>query len=162
MSRFTIHPAAEQDIALILKLITELARYEKMESYVNATEQSLHDSLFVKKTANALILEHDKNPIGYAIYFYNFSSFEGRAGLYVEDIYIRPQYRKNGYGKKVFAYLADVACKNNCARMEWVCLDWNAPSLEFYQKLGTTTHSEWIIHRLKGEHIENLAAYCAE
>lgn len=157
MNHFAIRPATEQDTALLLKLILELAQYEKLESNVNATEQSLQDSLFVKKAAHALILEYDAKPIGYALYFYNFSSFEGRPGLYVEDVYVAPEYRKKGYGKKVFAYLAKLARENNCARMEWVCLDWNTPSLAFYNSLGTTTHSEWIIHRLRGEHIENLA-----
>lgn len=157
MNRFSIRPATEQDAALILEMIIGLARYEKRETSVHATEQTLRRSLFEKKAANALILEHDGTPIGYVIYFYNFSTFEGRPGLYVEDVYVSPEYRAKGYGTAVFEYLAHVARNEGCARMEWTCLDWNTPSHRFYHGLGATTHPSWIIHRLDGEALDRLA-----
>ncbi len=157
MSHFSIRPATEQDTALILHYILELARYEQREKSVKATEQTIHDSLFVKKAANGLILESEDAPVGYAVYFYNFSTFEGRPGLYLEDVYVDPAYRGKGYGKAVFQYLANLARENGCARMEWTCLDWNTPSHQFYHGLGASTHPSWIIHRLKEEQIDALA-----
>ena len=157
MSHFSIRPATQQDTPLILHFILELARYEQREKSVKATEQTLNDSLFVKKAANALILESEGVPIGYAVYFYNFSTFEGRPGLYLEDVYVDPAHRGKGYGKAVFEYLANLSQENGCARMEWTCLDWNTPSHRFYHGLGATTHPSWIIHRLKSEQIDALA-----
>ncbi|MFA9380554.1 MAG: N-acetyltransferase family protein [Acetanaerobacterium sp.] len=157
MDNYILRPATENDIPLILHFILELARYEKREDNVKATVQSLHDALFVKKTAHALIPELNGEPIGYAVYFYNFSTFEGRQGLYVEDVYINPEQRGRGFGKAVFVHLAQLASQNDCARMEWTCLDWNTPSHRFYQSLGASTHPSWIIHRLSGDRLDALA-----
>ena len=147
-SSLAIREANAEDAPLILKMIKELAVYEDMLDCVQATEEIVYDSLFVRKKANALIVEYDSRAIGYVIYFYNFSTFTGRPGLYVEDIYIIPEMRKNGFGKYIFRYLADIARKENCARMEWACLDWNESSIRFYKGMGAIDMNEWTVYRL--------------
>ena len=147
-SSLAIREANAEDAPLILKMIKELAVYENMLDCVRATEVIVHDSLFVRKKANALIVEYGSRAIGYVIYFYNFSTFTGRPGLYVEDIYIIPEMRKNGFGKYIFRYLADIARKENCARMEWACLDWNESSIRFYKGMGAIDMNEWTVYRL--------------
>ncbi len=157
MSVFTIRKAVPEDAGLIYRFIMELAVYEKMEDCVACNEQILHDSLFVRNAAKALIAEEDGNPVGYAIYFNNFSTFTGKPGLYLEDIYVTPSVRGKGYGKALFNHLAKVAEETDCARMEWACLDWNAPSLKFYKSLGAQSMPSWILHRLTDDGIHNLA-----
>lgn len=147
-SSLAIREANAEDAPLILKMIKELAVYEDMLDCVQATEEIVYDSLFVRKKANALIVEYDSRAIGYVIYFYNFSTFTGKPGLYVEDIYIIPEMRKNGFGKYIFRYLADIAQRENCARMEWACLDWNESSIRFYKGMGAIDMNEWTVYRL--------------
>lgn len=154
---FKLRPATEEDIGIIYELIRELAVYEKMEDKVITTQETLKDSLFKRKVAETLIAEVDGLPAGYAIYFYNFSSFIGKPGLYLEDIYIRPDYRGRGYGKKTLSYLADLAIKKDCWGMEWTCLDWNEPSIRFYESIGAVHHQGWRIYRLRDKALLEMA-----
>jgi GNAT superfamily N-acetyltransferase len=154
---FALRFAEEKDITIIYDLIKELAVYEKMEDRVIATTEVLKESIFDRKVAEVIIAELDGTPVGYAMYFYNFSSFIGKPGLYLEDIFIRPEYRGRGFGKKVLAHLADLAVKRNCWGMEWTCLDWNEPSINFYESIGAVQNEGWRIYRLKGEALFNLS-----
>jgi GNAT superfamily N-acetyltransferase len=154
----TIRPATASDTRLILELIKELASYEKLAHEVVADESTLHASLFSENSnAHALIAEEDSKPIGFALYFYNFSTFLGRKGLYLEDLYIRPDYRGRGYGRQVLRYLAKQAVVENCGRMEWWVLDWNEPSIHFYKSLGAVPMDEWTVFRLDEEKLKALA-----
>lgn len=146
---FTIRKAERTDMPTVMSLIRELAEYEKMTDQVSATAETLEASIFDRNEACALVLEEDGEAIGYAIYCFNFSTFKGRAGLYLEDIYIRPQNRGNGYGTQVFEYLKNTAKELGCPRMDWVCLDWNEPSLKFYKGMGAKALCEWVIHRIE-------------
>ncbi len=154
---FNVRDAERQDVRVILDLIIELAAYEKMEHLVTATEEILENSLFQQKVAKALIAEYDGVPIGYAIYFYNFSTFTGKAGIYLEDLYVKSEYRGKGYGKALLAEVAAVASKEGCPRLEWSCLNWNKPSIEFYESLNARHMDEWRTYRLTGEDIGRLA-----
>lgn len=144
---FKIRQAKREDTPLILQFIKELAEYEKMSDDVVATEEILEESLFDKKTAEVIFGEYNGKAVGFALYFHNFSTFVGRPGLYLEDIFIRPEARGKGFGKTIFSYLAKVAKERNCGRMEWVCLDWNTPSIEFYKNIGAIPMDEWTIYR---------------
>ncbi len=154
---FNVRDAERQDVKVILDLIIELAAYEKMAHLVTATEEILENSLFRQKVAKALIAEYDGVPIGYAIYFYNFSTFTGKAGIYLEDLYVKSEYRGKGYGKALLAEVAAVASKEGCPRLEWSCLNWNKPSIEFYESLNARHMDEWRTYRLTGEDIGRLA-----
>lgn len=157
MAKFTFRKAEEKDIPEILYFIHQIAVYEKLEKQVKASEASLHKWMFERKVAECLFLVEDGKDIGYALYFFNFSTFEGRGGLYLEDLYILPEYRHKGYGKKTFRKLALIAKENGCGRMEWVCIDWNTPSQKFYESLGVTAKKEWILYRLEEKDIERIA-----
>lgn len=146
-----------EDTGLILDLIKEIATYEKMLDQVVATEESLKESIFNKKEAEVLLVELNKEVIGYVLYFFNYSTFIGRGGFYLEDIYIKEQYRKNGYGKAIFKVLGKIAYENGCERMEWACLNWNKPSIEFYKSLGAVGMDEWTVYRLTRDKIKTLA-----
>lgn len=146
-----------EDTGLILDLIKEIAIYEKMLDQVVATEESLKESIFNKKEAEVLLVELNKEVIGYVLYFFNYSTFIGRGGFYLEDIYIKEQYRKNGYGKAIFKVLGKIAYENGCKRMEWACLNWNKPSIEFYKSLGAVGMDEWTVYRLTRDKIKALA-----
>jgi len=148
--------ATEQDIPVILDFIKQIAIYEKMLDKVSATEESLKESIFDNNRAEALLIEFNNEVIGYIIYFFNFSTFVGREGLYLEDLYIKPEYRGNGIGKKSFELLVNIAKENKCERLEWTCLDWNEPSLKFYKSIGAKQMNEWIIHRLDKEAIDKI------
>lgn len=150
--------AVPEDVPVILAFIKELAVYEKMLDQVAATEGILNDSLFVKKAAKALIVEYGGKPVGYAIFFYNFSTFTGKPGIYLEDIYVTPAMRGKGFGKSVFRWLANHAKEQGCARMEWSCLDWNEPSRKFYRGLGAVSMDDWTVFRLTEKEIDLLAA----
>lgn len=152
-----IRYAERSDCGLILSLIKELAAYEKLESEVVATEAILEEWMFEKQKAEALIGEEDGRPVGFALFFHNFSTFLGRAGLYLEDLYIRPEYRKKGYGKAFLHKLAAVAVERGCGRLEWACLDWNQPSIDFYLSLGAKPMDEWTVYRVTGERLEQMA-----
>lgn len=152
-----LRKTTENDVKLILHFIKEIAKYEKMSDEVIATEESLRESIFKNKRAEVLIVEWDEKPIGYALYFFNFSTFNGREGLYLEDIFIYPEYRGKGIGKQIFKLLAKIAIENKCMRMEWCCLNWNKPSINFYKSMGAIAMSEWTTYRLTGEEIEKVS-----
>jgi len=152
-----IRAALAEDTPVILGLIKELAEYEKLLDQLVATEETLREWLFGKKIAGALIAELDNEPVGYALFFHNFSTFLGRAGMYLEDLYVRPSARKMGIGRKLFAAVARIARNSDCGRLEWVCLDWNKQGIDFYLSLGAKPLDDWTIYRLTGEGIDNLA-----
>jgi len=154
---FTLRPATEQDIPALYELILELATYEKILHEVKTTPEMLHNAMFVREVAHTLMAEFSGELVGYAMYFYNFSSFIGLPGLYLEDIYIRPQHRGKGFGKIALARLAQIAIENNCWGMEWTVLDWNKPSIEFYEGMGAFNRNGWLIYRLKDEPLARLA-----
>lgn len=150
--------AERQDTGKILRLILELAEYEHMTDQVVADEDTLNEWLFVKKTAEVLlILDDDGNEAGYALFFHNFSTFLGRGGIYLEDLYVRPEYRGKGYGKSALKEIARIAAERGCGRVEWMCLNWNKPSIDFYLSLGAVPLDEWTTYRLTGEALKKLA-----
>ncbi|OMH25764.1 GNAT family N-acetyltransferase [Motiliproteus sp. MSK22-1] len=152
MNNLTIRPARAEDAALILGFITELAIYEKAEHSVVATEMDIATSLFAPDaTAKALICLREDKPIGYAVYFYNYSTWLGKQGLYLEDLYITPEQRGSGAGKAMLKHLAQQAIENKCGRFEWSVLDWNEPAIQFYDSIGAKPQNEWIGYRLDGE-----------
>lgn len=153
-----IRRANEDDAATILRFIRELARYEKAEHEVKADEGSVRSSLFaMDTTAYALICEEDGRAIGYAVYFYNYSTWLGKKGLYLEDLYITPGRRGGGAGKGMLKYLAQQALAEGCGRFEWSVLDWNEPAIGFYQSIGAKPQDEWVIYRLSGEDLQSFA-----
>jgi len=153
----TFRFATEADTPLILNFIRGLAEYEKMLDLVVADEALLADQLFYKKNAEVIFALEDGVEVGFALFFHNFSTFLGRAGLYLEDLYVLPAYRGRGYGKAILQKLAAIAVERGCGRMEWWCLDWNQPSIDFYKSLGAESMDEWTVYRLTGDTLENLA-----
>ena len=153
---FTLRETSENDLSLILGFIKEIAEYEKLSHAVDATEESLKKYVFEKRRAEVLIVEKDENPIGYVVYFYNFSTFTGTSGLYLEDVFIRSEYRGMRLGKEIFKILGKLAREEGCKRMEWVCLNWNEPSKKFYKGLGAISMDEWITFRLTEDYIRKL------
>lgn len=153
---FTLRETSENDLSLILGFIKEIAEYEKLSHAVDATEESLKKYVFEKRRAEVLIVEKDENPIGYVVYFYNFSTFTGTSGLYLEDVFIRSEYRGMGLGKEIFKILGKLAREEGCKRMEWVCLNWNEPSKKFYKGLGAISMDEWITFRLTEDYIREF------
>ncbi len=156
-NQFELRFASEKDVPLILQLIRELAEYEGLLHEVVATEEILTEWLFVKKKAEVLIGEYGGQPVGYALFFHNFSTFLGRAGIYLEDLYVRPEYRGRGYGKAFFRKLAQITIERGCGRLEWWCLDWNQPSIDFYLSLGAEPMEDWTVYRLTGDTLAELA-----
>ena len=156
-NNLVIRNAKEEDVSTLLSLIKEIAEYEKMSDQVIATEETLVESIFKNNRANALILEVDNKEIGYCIYFYNFSTFIGRSGIYIEDIFIKKEYRGNGFGSEIFKFLARKAKEEGCKRIEWSCLDWNEPSIKFYKSLGAVPMDEWTVYRLTEKEIIKLS-----
>jgi len=154
---FFIRQAVREDIPLILSFIRELAQYEKLSHEVTATEEILSENLFNRKTAEVIIGESCGIPAGFALFFYNFSTFLGKPGIYIEDLYLRPQARRKGYGRLMFAYLARLAVERGCGRLEWWVLDWNEPAIGFYQSLGAIAMEDWTVQRISGEALESLA-----
>jgi GNAT superfamily N-acetyltransferase len=153
-----IVPATPADVPLILSLIRELAEYEKLEAEVVATEASLHGALFgARPGAEAVIARFCGEPAGFALYFHNFSTFLGKSGLYLEDLFVRPAYRGRSVGKSLLAHLAKVAVERGCGRFEWAVLDWNAPARRFYESLGARASAGWINYRITGEAMRRLA-----
>ena len=149
--------AKRQDVPLILKFIRELAEYEKMLDEVVADEAMLEDWLFDKEKAEVIFACLEDKEIGFALFFHNFSTFLGRAGLYLEDLYVLPEYRGNGYGKALLKKLAAIAIERQCGRLEWCCLDWNQPSIDFYLSLGAKPMSDWTTYRIAGKTLNDLA-----
>ncbi len=154
---FIIRFAEEKDINLILDFIKELADYEKLLDEVVATEDILRQSLFVRKAAEVVIAEYKGEPIGFALFFHNFSTFLGKPGIYLEDLYIRPEMRGRGYGKTLLSFLAKLGLERNCGRFEWWCIDWNEPSIEFYKSIGAEAMDEWTVYRVHGNALTELA-----
>ncbi len=154
---FVIRPTREEDCPLILSFIKELAEYEKMGDLVEATAETLRHSLFERGAARCVIGELEGEPVGFALYFYNFSTFVGKPGLYLEDLFVRPAHRGLGLGKLLLQYLANLAREEDCGRMEWFCLDWNAPSIAFYKKMGARPLDDWTVFRLDAQSLEGLA-----
>ena len=143
--------ATENDCALILEFIKALAEYEKMSDDVVATEDLLREWIFEKQKAEVIFALEDGHEVGFALFFHNFSTFVGRAGIYLEDLFVKPEYRKRGHGKALILELARIANERGCGRMEWSCLDWNQPSIDFYLSLGATPMNEWTTYRLSGD-----------
>ena len=157
MADISIRPAVPEDCSLILDFIRALADYERMADQVVATESLLQEWIFEKQKAEVLFLCENGREVGFALYFHNFSTFLGRAGLYLEDLYVLPEYRGRGYGKALLAQLAKIACDRGCGRLEWWCLDWNQPSIDFYRALGAQPMEDWTVYRLTGDTLKHLA-----
>lgn len=153
----TFRFAQESDTPLILWFIRALAEYEHLADQVVAGEATLKDQLFRRKGAEVLFALEDGKEVGFALFFHNFSTFLGRAGLYLEDLYVLPEHRGKEYGKALFRRLAAVAVERGCGRMEWWCLDWNTPSIGFYKALGAQAMEEWTVYRLTGKALDDLA-----
>jgi GNAT superfamily N-acetyltransferase len=157
-SDFIIRAATINDAAVILALIKDLAEYEHLSHEVEATEEDIRQSLFGDRpVAEALIGEHEGIPISFALFFYNFSTFLGKPGIYLEDLYVKPEYRSNGFGRRMLAHIARLAKERNCGRFEWSVLDWNEPAIRTYNRLNATPMKAWILYRLAGEALNKLA-----
>ncbi len=149
--------AGRSDVPLILRFVKELAEYEKLQDEVVADEKTLEEWLFDRQKAEVIFALEDGKEIGYALFFHNFSTFLGRAGIYLEDLYIQPEYRGRGHGKGLLKKLASIAVERGCGRLEWSCLDWNRPSIDFYLSLGAQPMSDWTVYRLAGSTLTELA-----
>ena len=158
MNKLSIRQAVAKDSALILHFIRELAIYEKAEHEVLATEDTIVETIFSSGShVNALICEQNGQPLGMAIYFYNYSTWLAKSGLYLEDLYVSPEYRGIGAGKLLLKKMAQIALENNCGRFEWSCLDWNKPSRDFYQSIGAKSQDEWVGYRMSGQTLIDFA-----
>lgn len=154
-----IRTATADDAALILRFITDLAIYEKAEHEVHTDVAGIRDSLFgAGSTTHALICEQDGVAIGFAVYFFSYSTWLGKHGIYLEDLYVAPEYRKLGAGKALLQHLAQLAVAKGCGRMEWAVLDWNTPAMEFYESFGARPKDDWISYRLTGQALLDFAA----
>jgi GNAT superfamily N-acetyltransferase len=153
-----IRIAEEDDAPAIYEMILGLAEYEKMTDEMVATEELLRENLFRKKQAAAILAEYEGEPAGYALFFYTFSTFVGKANLFLEDLYLKPEARGRGIGKALLACLAKIAVEQGCDRLEWMVLDWNEPSIRFYKQLGAQPLDEWITYRVDGDALPALAA----
>ena len=149
--------ATKKDADTILYFIKELAKYENMLDEVVATPELLQEWIFDKQKAEVIFAVVDNKEIGFALFFHNFSTFLGRSGIYLEDLFVLPEYRGKGYGKALLKHLAQIAVERKCGRLEWWCLDWNRPSIDFYLSLGAEPMSDWTTYRLTGETLKNLA-----
>ena len=149
--------ATEKDTSLILFFIRSLAEYEKMSDLVVANEELLKEWIFDKKKAEVIFALEDGVEVGFALFFHNFSTFLGRAGIYLEDLFVKPEYRGRGHGKALICELARITVERGCGRLEWSCLDWNKPSIDFYLSLGAAPLDEWTTYRLTGERLKESA-----
>ena len=157
MKNTEIRFANEKDVALILDFIKDLAVYEKMSDMVVADEALLREWIFEKKKAEVIFALENGKEVGFALFFHNFSTFLGRSGIYLEDLYVKPDYRGHGHGKALLKKLAGIACERGCGRLEFSCLDWNTPSIDFYLSLGAEQMNEWTVYRFAGESLVALA-----
>src|SRR5690349_2161592 len=156
---FRIELATERDIPVILELSKGLAEYEKLSHEVVATEEGLRDSLFgARRVAEVLIGYAGAEPVGFAVFFHNYSTFLGRLGIYLEDLFVLPEWRRRGLGSQLLHRLAQIAVERGCGRLEWAVLDWNEPAIQFYKKLGAQPMHEWTVFRVTGEALKRLAA----
>ena len=159
MPNVHIEPATGRDVPVVLRLIQGIAEYEKLSHEVFATEARLRASLFgPRPAAEAVIAYADAEPVGFAIFFHNFSTFLGQRGMYLEDLFVQPEWRKQGIGRRLMAHVAKVAVERGCGRLEWAVLDWNAPAISFYRSLGARDMDEWTVYRLTGSDLEKLAS----
>lgn len=155
---FHIRLAEPADVPLILDFIKALAEYEKLSHEVVATEAILRESLFGERRVAEVILAYEGDTaVGFALFFHNFSTFLGRPGIYLEDVYITPECRGKGYGKKLLGYLANLAVERNCGRLEWWVLDWNEPAIDFYKRIGAKPMDEWTVFRVDGDNLQKLS-----
>ena len=157
MDCFKYRYATINDVSLILEFIKELAIYEKMLDTVVATEELITDWLFNKKIAEVIFALEDNKEVGFALFFHNYSTFLGKGGIYLEDLFVKPVYRGKGYGKGLLKTLAKITIERSCGRLEWCCLNWNQPSIDFYLSLGATPMNEWTTYRLTANTLEELA-----
>lgn len=153
----TFRYANENDCSVILAFIRALADYEKMSDQVVATEELLKEWIFEKEKAEVLFVCEGEKEVGFALFFHNFSTFLGRAGIYLEDLFVLPEYRGKGYGKALLKKLAQITVERGCGRLEWACLDWNQPSIEFYRYLGAVPLDKWTTYRLTGDTLLEMA-----
>ena len=149
--------ATAQDIPIILDFIKKLAEYEKMSDDVVATEELLNEWIFQKQKAEVIFALEDGKEVGFALFFHNFSTFLGKAGIYLEDLFVLSEYRGRGHGKALLSRLAEIACERGCGRLEWSCLDWNKPSIDFYLSLGASPMEDWTVYRVTGEKLIQLS-----
>ena len=149
--------AERKDIPLILQFVKELAEYEHMGNEVVADLQTMEYWLFDQKKAEVLFALEGETEVGFALFFHNFSTFLGKAGIYLEDLFVKPEYRGKGFGKGLLTQLGKIAVERGCGRLEWWCLDWNKPSIDFYRSMGAVPMDEWTTYRISGETLENLA-----
>lgn len=149
--------ATAQDIPIILDFIKKLAEYEKMSDEVVATEELLNEWIFQKQKAEVIFALEDGKEVGFALFFHNFSTFLGKAGIYLEDLFVLSEYRGMGHGKALLSKLAEIACERGCGRLEWSCLDWNKPSIDFYLSLGASPMEDWTVYRVTGEKLIQLS-----
>lgn len=154
---FRFRYAEKEDVKLILQFIKELADYENMLHEVVASEELLTEWIFVKEKAEVIFALENDTEVGFALFFHNFSTFLGRAGIYLEDLFVLPQYRGKGYGKAILKQLAKISVERECGRLEWWCLDWNKPSIDFYLSLGATPMDDWTVYRISGETLTQMA-----
>ena len=157
MDNFEFRFATENDTSKILYFIKELAAYENMEDDVVATEALLNEWIFEKKKAEVLFAVLNGEEVGFALFFHNFSTFLGRAGIYLEDLFVLKEYRGNGYGKALIKALSRITVERGCGRLEWSCLDWNKPSIDFYLSLGAVPMDDWTVYRVAGDSLKKLA-----
>ena len=153
----SIRKATKEDVGLILSFIRGLAEYEKMTDQMVATEELMEEWLFEKQIAEVLFAVEDGKEVGFALFFHNFSTFLGRAGIYLEDLFVLPEYRGRGFGKALLRKLAQTAVERGCGRLEWACLDWNKPSIDFYLSLGAKPLDDWTVYRLTGDTLRKMA-----
>lgn len=156
METLKIRMANRADVPLILELIKELAEYEHMRNEVVAEASVLEEWIFDKEKAEVMIGEYQGKAIGFALFFYNFSTFLGRCGIYLEDLYIKTEYRNQGFGKVMLQKLAQITVARGCGRLEWCCLDWNTPSIDFYKSLGAQSMDDWTTYRISGERLQEF------
>ena len=157
MEEILFRYAQKEDVGVILEFIRELAEYEKMSDDVIATEELLREWIFEKKKAEVIFALEDGREVGMALFFHNFSTFLGRAGIYLEDLFVKKEYRGKGYGKALLKKLAQIAVERRCGRLEWSCLDWNRPSIDFYLSLGAQPIDEWTVYRMAGDTLHQFA-----
>lgn len=156
--KFIIRLAKREDSVLLLDFIRCLADYEKRPQEVTATEEDIMSVIFDKKIAEAIVAEHENKPAGFAIFFHNFSTFIGKPGIYIEDLFVCPEFRGKGLGTMLFSYIAQLAVTRGCGRVEWTVLTWNEPAINFYKKIGALPKNEWMLYKLSGHALDELAS----
>jgi GNAT superfamily N-acetyltransferase len=156
MGKIIIREAVIEDAALLLQFIRALADYEHLEGEVEATEDGLRQSVFIDKGAEALIAEYEGEAAGFALFFHNYSTFKGKRGIYLEDLFVKPDLRGKGIGRALLQKVAGIATRRGCGRFEWACLDWNTPSIAFYRSIGAVPLSDWTMYRVSGDNLAGL------